>query len=210
MSTGERARRETVSAPTTPKGRRTREHLLVTARSVFGEAGYVAARMSDVAARAGMSLGGLYRYFGSKEELFEALLGGLHEELFEASRGGGKRLAEDPYGVLWTANRGYLATYHANRDVMRAFIEAANVDDRFRAVWWRMRDRHIQRFLHAARAIDLDVPDLPLVVEAMCCLVEQSAFIWFAHGEHRDGEVAIDTATRITADAWHRALFVPA
>ncbi len=44
--------------PTTPKGRRTRDHLVNAGRTVFARDGYVNARMSDVAVAADYSLGG--------------------------------------------------------------------------------------------------------------------------------------------------------
>jgi AcrR family transcriptional regulator len=41
----------------------------------FADKGFAAARLSDVARRAGIAKGTIYRYFSSKEELFEAALG---------------------------------------------------------------------------------------------------------------------------------------
>ena len=39
------------------------------------------------------------------------------------------------------SNEGYLVHYHANRDIMRAFIEATTVDARICDMWWWMRQR---------------------------------------------------------------------
>ena len=72
--------------PTTPKGRRTRQTILDAASTVFTKDGYVDARMSDVATEAGLSLGGLYRYFENKEDLFSSVIRDIHEELFRRSR----------------------------------------------------------------------------------------------------------------------------
>jgi len=178
---------------------------------VFGESGYVACRMSDVAAGAALSMGGLYRYFADKEGLFEALIGDLHEQLFAASSSGGHDFAREPYEALLSANRGYLAVYAENRDVMRAFIEAANVDDRFRAVWWQMRARHVERFAAAVRTAcgitAVDGLDVVLVTEAMACMVEQCAFVWYAHAGHHQGAVDLDEAARIVTTAWYRTIF---
>ncbi len=49
-------------------------HLLQTAETVFLTSGYHAATMDDVARSAGMSKRTVYQVFGSKAELFEALL----------------------------------------------------------------------------------------------------------------------------------------
>ena len=84
--------------PTTPKGRRTRSRLLASARRVLARNGYVSLKMVDVADEAGVSLGALYRYFRNKEDLFRALVDGIHEALFEASRAPNKRAGDRPHG----------------------------------------------------------------------------------------------------------------
>ena len=54
-----------------PKVRR----ILDAAASVFARRGFSGARMDEVAGEAGVSKGGLYLHFKSKEELFDALVG---------------------------------------------------------------------------------------------------------------------------------------
>jgi len=51
-----------------------RERIISVARSVFFEVGYAGASMSMIAARLGGSKATLYAYFGSKDELFEAII----------------------------------------------------------------------------------------------------------------------------------------
>ncbi len=48
--------------------------LLDAALTVFSEKGYAAARLDEVAARAGVSKGTIYLYFSGKEELFKAMV----------------------------------------------------------------------------------------------------------------------------------------
>ena len=50
------------------------EEILAAALESFAERGFAATRLEDVAARAGISKGTLYLYFGGKEELFEAVV----------------------------------------------------------------------------------------------------------------------------------------
>ena len=128
--------------PTTPKGQRTRQTILDAASKVFTRDGYVDARMSDVAEQAGLSLGGLYRYFENKEDLFGSVIRDLHEELFRRSRSS-TPIAEDPEVALFEANLGYLQHYRDNSGVLRAFIEATTVEERFTTIWWTMRERHV-------------------------------------------------------------------
>ncbi|RMX08375.1 TetR/AcrR family transcriptional regulator [Corticibacter populi] len=50
------------------------EEILDAALIEFSEHGYAGTRMDDIAQRAGLSKGGLYAHFASKEQLLEALL----------------------------------------------------------------------------------------------------------------------------------------
>ncbi len=51
-----------------------REQLLSAALKVFAAKGFAAAKISDIASRAGLSHGLVYHYFSSKEQIFLALL----------------------------------------------------------------------------------------------------------------------------------------
>jgi AcrR family transcriptional regulator len=50
-----------------------RAQILAAARTLFVERGYLAARVEDIARRAGLSKGAVYFYFSSKKAIFEAL-----------------------------------------------------------------------------------------------------------------------------------------
>ena len=197
--------------PTTPKGRRTREHIVNAGRAVFARNGYVNARMGDVAVEADISMGGLYRYFSDKEDLFAQVIEDLHERLFEASTSREYSFRTDPYQALLEANRGYLGIYAENRDVMRAFIQAAHVEKRFEDIWWQMRRRHVDRFAGALKRVhgidEIGGVDARLHVEAMACMAEQSAYIWFAQDQLHGGAVSIEDAAVAITHNWYTALF---
>lgn len=53
------------------------ESILAAARAVFIEKGFAAARIEDVAARAGIAKGTVYLHFDSKEALFKALISSI-------------------------------------------------------------------------------------------------------------------------------------
>jgi AcrR family transcriptional regulator len=199
-----------VATPTTTKGRRTRGKVLEAARRVFGRDGYVDARMQDVAREAGLSTGGLYRYFENKTDVFTALIADLHERLYEASGHTTHSLEEDALAALSEANRGYIQLYAENRDVMRVFMEAAVVDERFRKILWRMRERHVRRFAKAFRsAYGVDqVAGVPVEIatETVVCLVEQCCYVWFARGGARP-RINVDEAVTAVTNAWYAAVF---
>lgn len=64
--------------PPKPKWRRRKEdrpaEIIAAALAEFADRGYDAAKLDDVAARAGVSKGTLYLYFPNKEELFKATI----------------------------------------------------------------------------------------------------------------------------------------
>lgn len=197
--------------PTTLKGVRTRQHLLDAARRVFAGQGFVKARMSDVAAEAGMSLGGLYRYFSDKEHVFRALVSDIHEDLYASSRPTDHAFGEAPFEALREANLGYLRHYREHRDVMRTLVEAAAVEPTFRELWWKMRSRHVERFAQAMReefgVSDLDGIDTLVAADAMACLVEQVAYVWYGNAEIHDRTVELEDAAEVVTRAWYRLFF---
>jgi AcrR family transcriptional regulator len=64
--------------PGQPKWRRRSEarpgEIIEAALAVFAEKGFAAARLDDIAARAGISKGALYLYFETKQDLFRAVV----------------------------------------------------------------------------------------------------------------------------------------
>ena len=73
--------------PLTPKSERTRQRILTAALALFGEKGFAATTMRDIAARAEVSLGLTYRYFGRKEDLAAALYERMSDALHDTAAG---------------------------------------------------------------------------------------------------------------------------
>ena len=77
-----RARRRSPSLPPPPpprefrqaRARETYEKLLRAAAELFAERGFHATQTPDIAERAGISVGGLYRHFGDKHQIFVELI----------------------------------------------------------------------------------------------------------------------------------------
>src|SRR5438552_15578544 len=65
-------------SPSAPRWRRRKaarpSEIVAAALAVFAEKGFAAARLDDIAARAGVSKGALYLYFATKEDLFRAVV----------------------------------------------------------------------------------------------------------------------------------------
>jgi AcrR family transcriptional regulator len=88
------------------RGQDRREAILDAALDVFSAQGYAAARLDDVAARAGVAKGTLYLHFRSKQDLFEQLVTHAVKPVLE----GAGQLAGDPGG---RPTREIVAALHA-------------------------------------------------------------------------------------------------
>ena len=88
--------------PLRADARRNREKVLAAARAVFSEHGRDA-QMDDVARRAGVGVGTVYRHFPTKEALIEALMVAAFEAIAEKAEAALE--VEDPWeafsSVLW-------------------------------------------------------------------------------------------------------------
>lgn len=168
--------------------------------------------MLDISSEAGLSTGGLYRYFDNKTDVFAALIADLHEEFYNYSGHTRQLLAEDPLAALTEANRGYIEHYHRNRHVMRALVEAASVENRFGTILHEMRARHVRRFVRTYQELTgrSDVRGVPIetMTEALACMVEQCCYVWFALDEDFNESTSVDEAVRATSEAWFSAMFV--
>jgi AcrR family transcriptional regulator len=99
--------------PRGPRWERRKEsrpsELLEAALEIFVERGFAAARLEDVAARAGVSKGTLYLYYANKEELFKAVvrtsispLIAQTREVIESSSQGSEALLGEFLRIWWT------------------------------------------------------------------------------------------------------------
>ena len=96
--------------PMRADARRNRERILTAAKVAFGEAG-VHAQMEDVARRAGVGVGTLYRHFPTKEALVGELVGEKFRLLLEGAQEALE--VEDP----WEA---FAGTLRRNAELMAA------------------------------------------------------------------------------------------
>ena len=121
-------------APATPrsrKGAQTRARLLESAKDEFETTGFLEARISDIAERAGLSHGSFYHYFDSKEQIFrelaeiqEALLTAPGEVPDESGTGELTELER-----IYRANRQYLERYRNNAKIMGVIEEVSRYDE---------------------------------------------------------------------------------
>jgi AcrR family transcriptional regulator len=101
--------------------RKNYDHLLDVARVVVAEQG-ADASLRDIARRAGVGLGTLYRHFPTREALLEALLRTSFDEL--AAQAAELETADSPTEALVTWLRGCVAFTHTYRGVTEMMMAA--------------------------------------------------------------------------------------
>jgi len=102
--------------------RRNRAPILAAAEEVFADAGFHAAKMGDIAAKAGVSVGTLYNHFEDREALLAGLLANKSAELL----GRIDRAIEDGAGQALRARlRGILGAFLAHCEQHRKFVHLA-------------------------------------------------------------------------------------
>ncbi|MFQ5416576.1 MAG: TetR/AcrR family transcriptional regulator [Myxococcota bacterium] len=99
-----------------------RQKILVSAREVFFRDGFMAANLDEVAQRAGVAKGTLYRYFDSKAELYVAVLadnGEIFKQRMRETVDGGANAAERIQNLAtfyydhWIRNHDYFQIFWA-------------------------------------------------------------------------------------------------
>jgi AcrR family transcriptional regulator len=120
-----------------------RERLIEAARRVFATRGFEQASMDEIAAAAGAGKPTLYRYFASKEALFEAVfveaLDALERRLSEAEATGG-----EPRRTLRRMVDALIPMFREHVASLRALSDSAGTADRSRRRILRQRAGDIE------------------------------------------------------------------
>ncbi|MBL3667965.1 TetR/AcrR family transcriptional regulator [Streptomyces sp. M2CJ-2] len=198
--------------PATARGRRRRQSLLDAAREVFARDGFANARIADIADTANAAHGSFYTYFGSKEEIFVALLRELEEELrspgprdVQQGDDGSNRL--EPYEQIFRANHAYLTAYRENLAIMVVWEQVATLDARVENLRREASDRFVQRIEKGIRHWQdkgLADPDVDPVYAAMALsgMVSNFAYRWLA----READCGVDKVARQLSLLWASSL----
>jgi AcrR family transcriptional regulator len=191
--------------PTTARGRRTRAALLSAARDVFEQVGFRDARISDIATHAGTSYGIFYHYFDSKESVLDELFTVVTGEMYNASQAR-TGPSDDPVNKIRVANRQFLTVYTRNARLIAVVEELAMRDPHFRELKLRIREPFLRRNEAGIRKLQeagLANPDLsaPLAASMLGGMIEHFTMMWFVHGVEYDEDLAVETLTRLWAQA---------
>ena len=102
-----------------------RGHVLEVAEKVFADRGFENAKLQDISAGAGVSMGTIYGVFAGKEELFRAILNERGRELLALAR----RVAEEagaPRQALKALIEAYVGYFVEHPDFLRMHLRHGN------------------------------------------------------------------------------------
>jgi AcrR family transcriptional regulator len=199
---------QTGRPPASARGTRTRETLVAAARTVFERDGFLEARITDIAAEAGVAAGTFYTYFTSKDAAFAAVIDEVSEEMLHPRLTASPAAPDDPIAVIEAANRAYLLAYRRNAKLMALMEQVAQVDEDFR----RLRLKRARAFIDRnARAIarlqqrGLADPELDpnLAAQAMSSMVSRMAYNRYVQGL---GNGSLDALSKTLTRLWANAL----
>ena len=120
----------------------TRQDILTAARKLFGERGYVATSIGDIAAEAGVAVQTIYSRLGSKRGMLMALIDRIDEESGVAERAAELLAARTPAEVLGAEVRLTRAFQERCGDVIGALFAASAAEPELAEAVAEGRRRH--------------------------------------------------------------------
>jgi AcrR family transcriptional regulator len=176
------------------------EQILVAALSCFLEKGYAGTSVRDIAARAGISVPGLYHHYPSKIVLLERLMEQTMDDLISQTGGALERARPDPvdrFSAVVTAH----VRFHCERSE-ESFIgnsELRSLSGEVRKNVMEKRDRQQAFFTRVveegleAGTFDVKHPHITAVALASMCTAVAT---WY----HRDGTLSPEDVVSIYRD----------
>jgi AcrR family transcriptional regulator len=195
--------------PRSRKGVLTRARLLDAAKEIFEENGFLDARISDIAERAGLSHGSFYHYFDSKEQIFREVAGAVDERLSEPL----EAVILDPTSTatpserLNEAMRRHFESYRDVARIMGVIEQVSRYDEHVQAVRKDRNDLHrgmvansirrMQRRGIADAGLDAD-----LAAMALGAMTWRFAEMWLVDGEtDADFDHVVEQIARLFVNA---------
>lgn len=149
----------------------TRERIVAAAEWAFAEKGYEGARISDIAKRAGCSVGAVYFRFADKDALFFAIVESFRAGVRERLPALAASSFASPEEVIAAFVTGNVAQAREHRGMFRAIVEHGFDHSLAMEMMFSIRDE-LQAFLETSLAkFGRKYPDLSFTVRMMSQMV---------------------------------------
>lgn len=196
------------NGPRSRKGAETRARLIGAARQVFERDGFLTARISDIAAAAGLSQGSFYHYFDSKEQIFREVAEAQEERLTAPPDDRASAPRDDaPRAVIGRANRRYLERYRDAARLMGVIEQVSRYDERVSRARIATQQHFAERAERAIRRMQREgvadrKVDAAIAADALGAMVARFAEMWLVQGYREyDFDTAVEQLTRLWANA---------
>jgi AcrR family transcriptional regulator len=189
---------ESVPDSDKPEGKSTEALLIDAAANLFAAKGFAAVGVREIARQAGVTIGALYHYASSKEELFMKLMRRSYARatlLVEQAEATGASFsdritnlvrahttAEVDDRIIWRLNHSELANLSPV-----ARVELRELGDEFEDVWRRIISEGISE--------GTIVPEDPSIARLSIIQMCKGVAVWY----RPDGRLSLDTITAIVA-----------
>ena len=177
------------NGPRSRKGVKTRARLVEAAKTVFEEDGFLEARVSDIAERAGLSHGSFYHYFESKEEVFREVAAAVDERLSAPLNSVilDPSSTAPPHERIREAIRRHLESYREEARIMGVVEQVSRYDEQVRAVRLSRHGHYRQQIAGSIRQLQrrgmadqrLD-PDI--AASGLGAMTDRFAEMWLVQG----------------------------
>ena len=197
------------SPPRSQKGARTRARLLEAAKHIFEEDGFLEARISDIAERAGLSHGSFYHYFDSKEEIFREVAEAVEDQL--SAPLAGVILDPDSHAPpperIREALRRHLESYRREARIIGVIEQMSRYDKQINDVRTARHEQYQKQVADSIRSLQehhLADPalDPELAAAALAAMSSRFPEMWLVQGAISCSfEEAVDQLTRMLVNA---------
>lgn len=196
---------EKPSGPRSRKGAETRARLLAAAKEIFEESGFLDARISDIAERAGLSHGSFYHYFDSKDEIFREVAEAVEDRL--SAPLGSVILDPDsdatPEQRIRAAMKLHMDSYRQEARIMGVIEQVSRYDEQMRLARFK-RQRHYSeqveesiRRLQRRGLVDADL-DPVIASAALGSMTTRFPEMWLVEGALEcDFDEGVEQLTRV-------------
>ena len=193
--------------PRSRKGAATRVRLIEAAKGVFEETGFLEARITDIADRAGLSHGSFYHYFESKEQIFREVAEAQEAQLTAPEDSDGEPPASE-LDRIERANRRYLERYRDNGRIMGVIEEVSRYDAHVNGARMQRQKHFADRAERAIRRLQKEGVadpgiDPEIAAVALGSMVARFAELWLVEDW---GEFDFDTVAHQLTRLWANAL----
>lgn len=180
---------EKANGPRSPKGVQTRARLVEAGKKVFEEGGFLEARISDIAERAGLSHGSFYHYFESKEEIFREVAAAVDERLSAPLNNVilDPSSTAPPHERIHEAIRRHLGSYRQDARIMGVIEQVSRYDEQVRAVRLARHRRYSQQIADSIRQLQRrgmadQRLDPTIAASGLGAMTDRFAEMWLVQG----------------------------